>query len=196
MIITRVLKTLSLSLSLSLVASSFYRRRSFVSWSLSFTKREMVGIVALIIVTRSPDASIRTESPVCFADTTLGRFRIRPGLRRGRSRRTRLARILRWRLSVPLVERTRRCIFCGTASWRVSTLERLSTVEGCLVGGRRRRRARRRLSVRIKPGFPKLGINCSRCRRGEWSGRKAESALGARGERVWSRRRPRRTGEV
>jgi len=71
----------------------------------------MVGIVALIIVTRSPDASIRTESPVCFADTTLGRFRIRPGLRRGRSRRTRLARILRWRLSVPLVERTRRRIF-------------------------------------------------------------------------------------
>ena len=153
-------------------------------------------IVALIIVTRSPDASIRTESPVCFADTTLGRFRIRPGLRRGRSRRTRLARILRWRLSVPLVERTKRCIFCGTASWRVSTLERLSTVEGCLVGGRRRRRARRRLSVRIKPGFPKLGINCSRCRRGEWSGRKAESAPGARGDRVWSRRRPRRTGEV
>lgn len=156
----------------------------------------VVIIVALIIVTRSPDASIRTESPVCFADTTHGRFRIRPGLRRGRSRRTRLARILRWRLSVPLVERTRRCIFCGTASWRVSTLERLSTVEGCLVGGRRRRRARRRLSVRIKPGFPKPGINCSRCRRGEWSGRKAESALGARGERVWSRRRPRRTGEV
>jgi len=160
------------------------QKLSRLSRFLSFARSLSLFLQKCFIATRSRDASIRTESPVYFFDTTLERFRIRLGSPRGRSRRTRLARILRWRLSVPLSGRTRRCTFCGIASWRVSTLERLSIVEGCLVGGRRRKRARRRLSVRITPGFPEPGISCSRCRqRGRWD-RKAGSALGARDERV------------
>ena len=118
------------------------------------------------IATRSPDANIQRESPVYFSDTTPGRSRTRLCSPPGRNRRTRLARTPRWKLSVPLFARTKRRTFCETASWLFSTLERLSIVVGYLVGGRRRRRERRRLSVRIMPGFPKLGISFSRYCRG------------------------------